>query len=389
MDRSLKDNSGFSLVEVLISGVILTILMLPLLHNLAAAARLNAKAAQVQSATLMGQNLLESINERDMSQLAAEFNYPADFTGSSLYFGGEPKEVVPDGAGEYRAVTDVNKSSLRTGSTEADGRVTYNYSFAARQNAPYYYILKNAKDGAYRYDVLITMDQTAYQTDSDTYNSYKVPSVNEPDSNSSILAVSSGEEQRAVNTLYGNYLSYFNNLEHPGIPVTREEIQHRLLKKITAAVYQSGGRVRGKVTFTYSIAPDASGNTIPGAGSVEYTLAEEELTQDKNSIYVFFDPSSCNEVYLTKDSSITGKYNVYIVRQDTGENIPSDTTIMGNTVPVGINLYSNIANLPVNTLIKREESGSRIYKVTVALYKAGENFRSSAYLTGFTTSKAQ
>ena len=60
------NNAGFSLVELLVSMVILAIIVVPLLNSFLTAARTNAKAKRVLEATTAGQNLVERIKAQSV-----------------------------------------------------------------------------------------------------------------------------------------------------------------------------------------------------------------------------------------------------------------------------------------------------------------------------------
>ena len=83
------NNAGFSLVELLVSMVILAIIVVPLLNSFLTAARTNAKAKRVLEATTAGQNLVERIKAQSVE----------DFVTGGVASGAAITIPLTDGAG--------------------------------------------------------------------------------------------------------------------------------------------------------------------------------------------------------------------------------------------------------------------------------------------------
>ncbi|MEG2093905.1 MAG: type II secretion system protein [Lachnospiraceae bacterium] len=64
-------NAGFSLVEILVSVVILAIIVGPLLHSFVTAARVNSKARSSMQASAAAQNIMEQLKSEDITDFAA------------------------------------------------------------------------------------------------------------------------------------------------------------------------------------------------------------------------------------------------------------------------------------------------------------------------------
>ena len=72
------NNSGFSLVEVLVAIVILAIISLPVLSTFSNAARINAKARRTENANTAINNIVEEARITSKNDLAAgngKYNY--------------------------------------------------------------------------------------------------------------------------------------------------------------------------------------------------------------------------------------------------------------------------------------------------------------------------
>lgn len=69
MKRKGKNNSGFTLVELLVAIAILAIVVAPLLHSFVTGARLNAKSKKIMDATTVAQNVMEDIKATSLEEL--------------------------------------------------------------------------------------------------------------------------------------------------------------------------------------------------------------------------------------------------------------------------------------------------------------------------------
>lgn len=71
-------NAGFSLLELLIAVVILSIIVIPLLHLFLSSNRMNIKSRQTLRATTLAQNLMEGLKAYDIEELKAQFEHPTE-----------------------------------------------------------------------------------------------------------------------------------------------------------------------------------------------------------------------------------------------------------------------------------------------------------------------
>ncbi len=172
--RQLKDNnSGLSLIEVLVAMMILTIVVTPFLHSFFATARANNKAKQVHRATTVAQSVMEGIRAEDVENIAVQFNYPAAnwqiMDSSSINNGnltGHVGELTYDAsAGTYSAVTkyedvpvtEPDKKSLVTASVYSEDGGSH-VEFLPNGTDKYYYFMDSVKQDQTSYDVLVQLD---------------------------------------------------------------------------------------------------------------------------------------------------------------------------------------------------------------------------------------
>ena len=104
------NNSGFSLVEVLIAIVILAIISLPVLSTFSNAAKINAKARRTENANTAINNIVEEARITSIDNLAdgeGKYNYQTLGTSSNTY-------LVADKGKQYFTGVDGEKYFIRT-----------------------------------------------------------------------------------------------------------------------------------------------------------------------------------------------------------------------------------------------------------------------------------
>jgi len=80
-NRRKLNNSGFSLLEVLIAMVILALVSIPLLHSFVTTAKTNGRAKILMRATDSAENLMESLEYRSVEEIIAYYQG----TGNTVY----------------------------------------------------------------------------------------------------------------------------------------------------------------------------------------------------------------------------------------------------------------------------------------------------------------
>ena len=127
MKKIKKDNSGFTLVELLIAIVIIAIVMIPMYSNFRQSTYLNGKAKSAMDATNMASNIMEGLNAYAPDEIILGFYSVDKRTVSNNALSGLnilPNEVTfPSGStGGYGDLKNVAIT------TDADGNVTSSYA---------------------------------------------------------------------------------------------------------------------------------------------------------------------------------------------------------------------------------------------------------------------
>lgn len=348
-----RKNSGFSLIEVLVSIAILSIIIIPLLSGFLFSARVNGKSKQIQSQSRLAGSILEDIKGKSLSEIASTYNDSVDRSST--------EDVM-------------------------------------------YYGKKNLTIDGYRYDVLIKLDATSYIQENPTdpggekigYNTFRMPIIAEIDKDSNVLAMESYETELAVASLYQNHVLYCEqkrneHKEDPDYSITEyslEDVRNNLQKQMEISITKAGNDIYADVVFHYSCSTDII--TIEGCGTESYTLINRQLLNPEGSIYLFYNPNYSDSLLIHKDALIIREIDVFVARQEPDGIITSVPEKIDGNLPDGIHLYSNVNFSYVSRpFVKKDNARNRIYDVSVQLYKVGSDFAPEELCAEFHTTKEE
>lgn len=217
-----KDNSGITLLEVIVAVSIFSITVMVLLQGFVTSGRLNRKSDTYLEATSTGQNVMEEIKAKRFKEIALAFNYPVDRTtgksrfsfldsqssdiGNSLQI----SEVVKQSDGSYSVVRKYNEAD-----GDDDSRVTasvishddgVSYKLNPNKTGKYYYTMSNVKTLHNSFDVLVEFDggeDSGYKKSSmsaaDEKNDYLAPNISKLDSkNNAFLIMAKDWDKNAM-----------------------------------------------------------------------------------------------------------------------------------------------------------------------------------------------
>lgn len=342
-----KNNRGFSLIELLVSIAILAIIIIPLLNNFVIAAKVNSKAKKIQNETVLAQSILEKIETQSIEEIVNEYN---DAVG-----------IVPLASEIYYAKKDIS------------------------------YIGKS-------YDALIVLDGSKYIQDDPSnisgekigYNTFKMPIISDINSDKNMVVLDSFQTDMAVTNLYSNHVMYCErerelNKDVPGYSLTESselDIRSSLHREIKISISGDDSVIYAKVISEYSCP------TIDGCGSVQYDLEDKTFTDTMEGIYLFYDPVYSDIFLIEKDPLITREVDIYVVRQTPVSLITTIAEQIKETVPTGVNIYSNVQILnSLKEIVKKEPAKPYIYDIKVQLFEAGTNFAQDTLCAEFNTTK--
>ena len=436
MIRFRKNNSGFSLVEVLISLGILGIIVVPLLGNFIASQNVNRSLRNKQAATALAQSTMEMLKSMNMQDTASNFNINSAFNLSG-YTHGSVMELAYNGTNyvtlpaTYSGV--VKDDSVATVyKNTATGDAVYN----PKSTGKYIYAINDVEDGINKYDVLVKFDSDAYRTYTDDsgnvvngYNSQSLSAITGLDTLRTALitttesiendaalyfeALIGDSETRASDIKKGMYAQTEITISGTDDPSAKDE--DRLMK------------VEAKITYAYNYPKtdtDYTKEEIIFANT--YDVSEETHLE---KIYILFNESSgskhnnnsvqCDTFKITVDnesSFSTINPKVYVIKQgDEGDNCHYNIMLNQKAKAMLTSFYSNVddgflnkfsviaktANFDKSIYVVTNDffSGSagvtasseenRIYEMTVLVYESNESNRYSNLITSMTSTRRE
>lgn len=312
MDKVREDNSGFSILEVLIAVVILAIIIVPMLHSFVSSHRMNSKSKQIMRATTLAQNEMEIFEKEKIEDLVDPAKFDYTVTG-------------PEDDGSY--VFERND-------------ITNDESGAS----------------ASRYDVVVKLnpereDDTRRYYDANTKDLLYINTVGELDAGSFVQPVRNDRNFNGYDeNVYGWF--YNNKLSSGGTPgdyiasMTKSTLGNGLARKITVRVYQvnEGSKTNTIVKVIYDyFAPQE----VMSIGCQQYTDEKiiynnsQKKDEDGNqvelkNVFLFFAPRYDAKGIAETGPEITCGGKKYTVAED-------------------LIVIENEASLPVNFFVVRQD----------------------------------
>ena len=152
------NNKGLSLIELLIAMTILSIVAVVVYQSIVVSARTNAKAKLQHKATSLAQDVMEGLKAEDINTILHQFITRNDTNaGTALEFTVIPRKLLPSDLKNM-----VGSFGTYVGSHEVDGNPVYDAEYTPTSDHKYSLYLRNVAMENSKFDVLITMDGSAY-----------------------------------------------------------------------------------------------------------------------------------------------------------------------------------------------------------------------------------
>jgi prepilin-type N-terminal cleavage/methylation domain-containing protein len=181
----IRNQQGFSLLEMLVSIAILVLVMVPLMNYFFHSMELNKEAEQVQIQTNLATNIMEGLKASDIKDTVEQF------TGTEEVFS-IISGLVEKEDNDFDGDLDYPVMRLSKELNEATGELEFKKFPSTQEQDTYYFDLHGIEVDGYIYDALITMDTLDYKTETGTMNDYPMPKLINLDENTNSLLFSNG-----------------------------------------------------------------------------------------------------------------------------------------------------------------------------------------------------
>lgn len=322
------NNKGMTLVELLVSIVILAIIVVPLLHTFVSSARVNMDSKTKLKITTIAQDVMEGLRGDTVEGLAYQIYYPSGVSVSADGITRDGFHIINrdmikgsisenrcniDANGNVTGFSEVNPASMYEDEKpcieSTDGGV--NYKFKKKIDGKYYFYFSDVAVEAagtpnYKVDVLISADASRYReggsVSSDEARHNETPLVDISDMN------------RATDFVYkincDDMLSKLNNSYYTSYDLTDMKLSVDFnLRKVNI-----GGEDR------YQGNLDATLSSITGTET--YTVSQTVTRKSVRNIYIFYKPTyngkaavSTNPDTINITNNDLVDNNLYIVKQ--------------------------------------------------------------------------
>lgn len=194
-----QDNAGISLVELIAAVSIFVILALVLFRSFVLSSSVNRKTSNYQEAMNIAQNIMEEVQAKSFSKVAAAFNYPLNLVTNSSQFsfldGQEDtvkiKEIIKSDVGfdDVRRYEESNGDTSKVTSSILSTNGGKTYTFLPRKKgknaSKYYFSMEGIKEQKNTFDALVEFDgskDSGYKreensTNQEEKNDYLMPNI--------------------------------------------------------------------------------------------------------------------------------------------------------------------------------------------------------------------
>ena len=347
------NNSGFSLVEVLVAIVILAIISLPVLSTFSNAARINVKARRTENANTAINNIVEEARIVSIDDLAngnGKYNYQTLGTSNNTY-------LVADKGQQYFTGVDGEKYFIRTkfnsnpynsnANAAAGNKKTNNdinsaglsvYADITASNS-YVYRDDSADTEAIKY--FSDLNKTAVSRTDISKTIDVTISIKEKSSNHFTQDISVNVTYKYIKEA-GKYPKYPDYTDRSMDMVTWEFPAH-VTGSGTSAVYTISGELKDNAKNMYIFYTPYQGEAVSGKSYTD-TVTETEMTSGSvatERININYDyPASFS---MTSADHVIKDINVYLFEM---EKVVDTSTVAGS--PVYKKMATNISNVYIN-----------------------------------------
>lgn len=316
--KTKLNNTGFSLLEVVLAMAILAIISIPLLSYFANSTKYNAMMADKQHATTLAQEVAEGLKAEDvLVQKTGAATYGIPYLTNAGY------------------VLDASSADTLTSSTDGRGEAVY-YGAASTTGKAY--------------DVKVHVNTDTAQ------NANAIPQLYGIDDLRDVLAVDDGQFDQALTYFCAANEAYCDSGKSGEAPLTEAQIRDKMKRTINISINKDAAYYEVIAEAVYEC------KDIEGTGSTTTFDQNCELAnvhlQDVHAIYLLIDVQKAqDELTITRGTGVAAEPELHVICQ----NISS--------VPAGYKLVVNTGGItnPViyTNLGKNGNNGSVVNEVSV------------------------
>jgi len=372
----LQDNKGFSLIEVLVSIVVLAILFVTAMNAFASVAKVNTKANVEQKAATLAQNVLESLETLSLETTISQFH------GTSFEI---ISSNLSDGANGYYSIQNSDYGEYMVSDSKYIPATTVYLNNTNRKE--YYLAIKNVNDHGSVFDVMIKLNTGTYSDTKyvDTMNNFAMPNLLKLDeSKVAIIDLKNDYDSVAFSNFASQYISFLDGQPIPSQPPSNlsDNIKTLTNKTITLSVQKNNAlsslNVKGNVSYATKLGSGAYEKSYTdGTDVFNGSNAIAAGAAIDGNVYLFYTPSMFTGKDSIKINNTGTKINFYLVNQK--NDLATNINVTTNDSNGGLTtVYTNYQGTLINgiaatnkNLYTQQNMNHRIYDVTVSIYPKG------------------
>ena len=370
-----QSNKGFTLIEVLVAILILSIIVVPLLSAFVVSANTNAKARRTLRATTLAQNVLEELKAHSVEKSAAQYN---GIVGGNA--------VVSAALASYETVLHVD-GVHKVLELDADGVVQ------GRSRGRYDFVLKGVAQGSAKFDVEVLIRKPEVKDPAQLSGVGELDMVNIVSMNRNDCAYYAQQpgEHQMIGAEYARLRRNFAGISD----ISAGEFQDIMTRTITIDVDRvAGNNETVKVTYTYQIPTGDVEESLRSYTQYSTVFDNYASQEELEAVYLYYDPlygvttrdtfviNNPNDlevdIYLIKMKD--DEYNVfnnanykpyvYLNETEAREDNTSNAKICTNMIHTNMYNYYNGAGTGLRVAdLGNAETMQNLYDVTIRVYR--------------------
>lgn len=243
-------NAGFSLIELLVGVMILSIVAAPLLHAIITSANVAKKSREMQNTTIAAKNVIETVNSMKVSDILSAAKASGTLQGLST-----ASQLYKYDSGVYTALSAAERDAVKTGDTLYIG-------------------LKNVTSSTSEFDAMVKLDPETFPQNNNQVSIYTP--MNAVFSQPSDLTAEDGTvtlqnpDTRAATELAAMAMAI------SATPVAADEFTHKMVRNIKINIVHNEDEQSVTATAEYSYTAPYS-YTLPAVYAEDGTLISEAM----------------------------------------------------------------------------------------------------------------